>query len=52
MINLSKNKKTETSEDVTKYGEAVPSTFQWITLDKQKRRTRELAEMGEEKDNI
>lgn len=51
MINLNKDKKIETSEDVTQYGEAVPSTFQWITMDKLRKRVRELAEIGKKKDN-
>lgn len=49
MINLDKNKKIEISEDITVYGETVPSTFQWITLDKQKQRARELDEMTKKK---
>jgi metal-dependent amidase/aminoacylase/carboxypeptidase family protein len=41
VINLGDNKNMEISEDITLYGEAVPSTFQWTTIDKQKKRVRE-----------
>ena len=29
-------------EDVTKYGEFVPSYFEWISLDKQKQKAKDL----------
>ena len=32
----------ESNENSTKYGEFISSCFSWITLDKQKKRTKEL----------
>lgn len=35
----------EDVEDVTKYGEFVSSYFAWLTLDKQKKKAKEMEEM-------
>ena len=32
-------------EDTTKYGEFVPSYFEWMTLEEQKKRAEELNQM-------
>lgn len=37
---INKNK-----EDATKYGEFIPSAFNWLTLDQQKKRAEELENM-------
>lgn len=51
VISMDENKDIEISEDVTIYGENVPSTFQWVTPDKQRERARELAKKSEGKKN-
>ncbi len=35
----------EENEDVTKYGEFVSSYFAWLTLEQQKRKTRDMENM-------
>ena len=37
--------KNKTEEDSTKYGEFIPSQFEWVTLDVQKKKAQELEEM-------
>jgi hypothetical protein len=48
-----KNKKevleNKEHEDVTLYGETVPSTFQWMTLDKQRKKAREHEHLSKKK---
>ena len=40
-----KNEKKERIEDTTKYGEFIPSCFNWTTLENQKEKTKELENM-------
>ena len=37
--------KSESEEDVTKYGEFVSSYFAWLTPDRQKKRAKEIDDM-------
>mgnify|MGYP006916235240 CR=1 FL=1 len=47
---MSEEKKSKKDiEDTTKYGEFVSSYFGWITLDKQKKRAKEMDNMTKEK---
>jgi hypothetical protein len=36
-------------EDVTLYGESVPSNFQWMTLDKQRKKAQEHEHLSKKK---
>ena len=46
---MSKKNNKEKIEDTTKYGEFIPSCFNWITLDKQKEKTKEMENMTKNK---
>lgn len=49
--NDKKEKGIQMNEDVTKYGEWIPSFFGWVTLDEQKQKVEELNEItNKEKD--
>ncbi len=37
--------KSESEEDVTKYGEFISSYFAWLTPDRQKKRAKEIDDM-------
>ena len=37
--------KSESEEDVTKYGESISSYFAWLTPDRQKKRAKEIDDM-------
>ncbi len=39
------------ADDSTKYGEFVPSFFNWMTLDEQKNRANELNDMTKKSEN-
>lgn len=41
----------EKKEDATKYGEFISSYFAWLGLDKQKKRAKELQDMGNDSKN-
>lgn len=47
------NKEENFRENVSKYGEEVPTKFSWISLDEQKKRAKYLANLSNpKKDNI
>ncbi|MBP3256358.1 MAG: hypothetical protein J6M60_07765 [Clostridia bacterium] len=46
---MKKNNKKEQIEDTTKYGEFIPSCFNWITIEKQKEKVRELENITKNK---
>ena len=47
--NIEENKKN--ADDSTKYGEFVPSFFNWMTLDQQKNRANELNDITKKSKN-
>ena len=44
-MNKNKDNNIKEEEDSTKYGEFISSFFSWITLDKQKKKAKELEDM-------
>ena len=40
----------EVGEDATKYGEFISSYFAWLTLDRQKKNSKEMEEMTKKKE--
>lgn len=39
----------EDKENVTKYGECIPTNFTWLSLEKQKEKADKLANIGKKK---
>lgn len=46
------NIKGNNGEDVTTSGEMIPSYFAWLTLDEQKKRAKELQNIGKKNKQI
>ena len=46
---MDKKSKREKIEDITKYGEFIPSFFNWMTVDKQKEKAKEMENMTKNK---
>lgn len=42
---MQKDKRVSKREDMTKYGEFVCSTFQWLPLEKQKEQAKKMTKM-------
>ena len=47
--NRKRDERKESIEDTTKYGEFISSSFNWITLDKQKEKAKEMNNMTKKK---
>ena len=44
-MDIKENNDNKEKEDATKYGEFVSSYFAWLTLDKQKEKTKDIEKM-------